>query len=157
MFLLQGIISGIIATLLFDLYQFSLTYAYNINKPKWNLAGRYFVGLTHKKYFREDIENENPINNELIFGYIGHYLIGIFFGLIYVSINLIFFNHPSIFLAIFIGFITVLGGWCIMMPLAYNIGFFASKKEEQKQIIIQNLIAHFVFGIGLYIGYIIYN
>ena len=55
MFYLQGIISGIFATLLFDLFQISLSYAYNINKSKWNLVGRYFIGLKDKKYFREDI------------------------------------------------------------------------------------------------------
>ena len=42
-----------------------------------------------------------------------------------------------------------------MMPYAYNIGFFALKKEEWKQILVQNLLVHFIFGIGLYLGYII--
>ena len=42
-----------------------------------------------------------------------------------------------------------------MMPYVYNIGFFANKKVDQKQILTQNLIAHFIFGIGLYFGYLI--
>jgi hypothetical protein len=41
-----------------------------------------------------------------------------------------------------------------MMPYAFNIGFFASREKKQKELLIQNLIAHFVFGVGLYIGYI---
>ena len=41
------------------------------------------------------------------------------------------------------------------MPYTYNIGFFASKKEEQFKMLAQNLIAHFIFGIGLYIGFLI--
>ena len=28
-----------------------------------------------------------------------------------------------------------------------------SKKEEQKQLLVQNLIAHYIFGIGLFLGY----
>tara|TARA_B110000438_G_C15569124_1_gene544594 strand:+ start:94 stop:576 length:483 start_codon:yes stop_codon:yes gene_type:complete len=155
MFFLQGIISGLIATFLFDLYQISLSYAYNINKPKWNLVGRYFIGITKKNYFIENIESEKEITNELIIGYIIHYLIGLIFGAIYLLINKLLYVEPSIILALIIGFITVLGSWCIMMPLAYNMGFFASKKEEQKQIMVQNLIAHFIFGIGLYLGYVV--
>ena len=44
MILLQGIISGLFATIIFDLYQLSLNHAYGIEKPKWNLLGRYFLG-----------------------------------------------------------------------------------------------------------------
>jgi hypothetical protein len=73
--------------------------------------------------------------------------------MIYVSLNIIFFNEPSWILALIIGFFSVMGSWCIMMPYAFNIGFFGSKKEEQKQLIVQNLIAHFIFGVGLFFGY----
>ena len=155
MFFFNGIVTGIIATIIFDIFQFSLSYAYNINKPRWDLVGRYFIGLKEKKFFREDIENEDQINNELFIGYFVHYAIGIIYGIFYVILNLFLSNNPSLYLALIIGFLTVLGAWCIMMPYAYNIGFFASKKEEQKQIIVQNLIAHFIFGVGLYIGYLI--
>jgi len=156
MFLIYGLIAGIIATLIFDLFQISLSYAYNINKSKWNLIGRYFIGvIRNNKFFVDNIEEEEIIGNELLIGYLVHYTIGSIFGLFYVSINLIFYSEPSLILALIIGFITVLGGWCIIMPYTYNIGFFASKKEEQFQILAQNLIAHFIFGIGLYIGFLI--
>lgn len=155
MYFINGIVTGIIATIIFDIFQFSLSYAYNINKSRWDLVGRYFIGLKEKKYFREDIENEDQIKNELFIGYLIHYLIGIIYGIFYVILNLFLSNEPSLYLALIIGFITVLGAWCIMMPYAFNIGFFASKKEEQKQIIVQNLIAHFIFGVGLYIGYLV--
>ena len=36
MFILQGIISGLLATIIFDIYQISLAYSYNVNKSKWN-------------------------------------------------------------------------------------------------------------------------
>ncbi|MBT6198845.1 MAG: DUF2938 family protein, partial [Pelagibacteraceae bacterium] len=95
--------------------------------------------------------------NELIWGYVIHYLIGIIYGIFYISLNLLMFNHPSILLAYFIGFISVLGSWCYLMPFAFNLGFFASKSENKFKIMSQNLIAHFVFGTGLFIGlYTIY-
>ena len=44
MFIIQGLISGIIATIIFDIFQHSLNFAYGIDKPKWSLIGRYFLG-----------------------------------------------------------------------------------------------------------------
>ena len=157
MFFIHGIAAGIIATIFFDIFQNSLSYGYNIKKSKWNLIGRYFYGLKDKKYFRENLEDEKMIKNELILGYVTHYIIGGIFGILYVSLNKIFFNEPSVILALIVGFITVLGSWIVVMPYAFNIGFFASKKEEQKQLMVQNLIIHFIFGIGLYLGYLIVN
>jgi len=155
MFIIKGLLTGIIATIIFDIFQFSLSYAYNIDKSKWHLIGRYFFELKDKKYFREDIINDNEIKNEIYYGYLAHYIIGSIFGIIYVTLNILIFNEASLLLALIIGFITILGAWCILMPFAFNIGFFASKKMEQKQILTQNIINHFIFGIGLYIGYVI--
>ncbi len=155
MFIVEGIVSGLMATFLFDLFQISLTFSYGIKKAKWDLAGRYFIGVSKGKYIQEDIFNEPEEKNELFIGYVVHYLIGVIYGLIYVIINALFLEEPSLILALIIGFLTILGSWCFMMPYAYNLGFFASKTGEQKQIIVQNLLFHFVFGVGLFFGYII--
>ena len=155
MFIFEGLLTGIIATIIFDSFQISLSYAHKIKRSKWNVAGRYFLGLRDAKYSRLDILNEPSVRYELIAGYTVHYFIGSIFGLFYVIVNIIFFNDLSFILAIIIGFTTVLGSWCIMMPYAYNIGFFASKKENQKELLVQNLIAHFIFGVGLYAGYLL--
>ena len=154
MILIKGILVGLIATIIFDIYQISLSFAYNINKSKWNLIGRYISGVKNKIFFIEDIENTEVFKNELVVGYFFHYTVGAIFGIIYSFCNFFILNNPSIFLAIFIGIITILGNWCILMPYAFNIGFFASKKDEQKQILVQNLLAHFIFGVGLFIGYV---
>ena len=153
MFLIYGLIAGIIATVLFDIYQIALNYAYGINKTRWDLVGRYFISLKNNKYFRDDLINDPLEKYELIYGYLIHYTIGIIYGLFYILINLIFYDEPSILIALVCGFITILGDWCIMMPFAYNLGFFASKSDEKNQLIVQGLLAHFVFGIGLFIGY----
>ena len=152
MIFLQGIISGLFATIIFDLYQSSLKYAYDIEKPKWNLLGRYFLGYKENKFIRKNLIEDEEIENELLWGYIFHYIIGLIYGIVFVILNFLLFDYPSIFLAYIFGFITVIGGWCFLMPFAYNLGFFASKSENRAKILAQNLIAHFVFGTGLFIG-----
>ena len=70
MFLIHGLLAGIIATALFDIYQIALNYAYGINKTRWDLVGRYFIGLKNNKYFREDLTNDASEKYELIYGYL---------------------------------------------------------------------------------------
>ena len=155
MLIFQGLISGIIATIIFDLFNISLKFAYNIDKPKWNFLGRYFLGYKEGRYIRKSLQEDDDVENELLWGYIIHYLIGIIYGLFYVFINLLIFDHPSLLIAYVVGFITVLGAWCYLMPFAYNLGFFASKSDQQFTTLTQNLIGHFIFGTGLFIGFYI--
>ena len=155
MLVFQGLISGIIATIIFDLFNISLKYAYNIDKPKWNFLGRYFLGYKEGRYIRKSLQEDDDEENELLWGYIIHYLIGIIYGLFYVFINLLIFDYPSLLIAYVVGFITVLGAWCYLMPFAYNLGFFASKSDQQFKTLTQNLIGHFIFGTGLFIGFYI--
>ena len=157
MILFQGIISGLFATFIFDLFQSSLNYAYGIEKPKWNLLGRYFLGYKESKFIRKTLIDDEELDNELLWGYFFHYLIGIIYGIVFVILNFLLFDYPSILLAYIFGFSTVLGAWCFLMPFAYNLGFFASKSEGRTNLLVQNLIAHFVFGTGLFIGLYIFK
>ena len=157
MILFQGIISGLFATFIFDLFQSSLNYAYGIEKPKWNLLGRYFLGYKERKFIRKTLIDDEELDNELLWGYFFHYLIGIIYGIVFVIFNFLLFDYPSILMAYIFGFSTVLGSWCFLMPFAYNLGFFASKSEGRINLLIQNLIAHFVFGTGLFIGLYIFK
>ena len=157
MILFKGIISGLFATFIFDLFQSSLNYAYGIEKPKWNLLGRYFLGYKESKFIRKTLIDDEELDNELLWGYFFHYLIGIIYGIVFVILNFLLFDYPSILLAYIFGFSTVLGAWCFLMPFAYNLGFFASKSKGRTNLLVQNLIAHFVFGTGLFIGLYIFK
>ena len=157
MFIFQGIVSGLIATIIFDLFNYSLNFAYGIDKPKWNLLGRYFLGYRENKFIRKTLIDDEELENELLWGYFFHYLIGVIYGIVFVILNFLLFDYPSILLAYIFGFTTVLGGWCFLMPFAYNLGFFASKSEQRMKLLTENLIVHFVFGTGLFIGLYIIN
>ena len=92
MYILQGIISGLVATIIFDLFNISLNIAYNIEKPKWNFLGRYFLGYKESRYVRNTLKEDDPVKNELLWGYGIHYMVGIIFGLFYVFLNLLFYH-----------------------------------------------------------------
>ena len=149
---LSYIFVGFFATLLFDLYQILLKFAYEIDKSKWGLVGRYFIHCYKGTYKQNDINTSESFDYENIIGYAAHYMIGIFYGFFYIFVNYLFFDNASLFIAITFGLLTVLGNWCIMMPYAFNLGFFGLKNNNFKKIWVQNLVIHFIFGVGLYIG-----
>ena len=152
MIILSYIFVGFFATLFFDLYQIYLKFAFEIDKSKWGLVGRYFIHCSKGVYKQEDINESENFDYENIVGAIAHYIIGIIYGFVYIFINYIFFENASLIIAITFGLLTVLGNWCIMMPYAFNLGFFGLKNNNFKKIWVQNLVIHFIFGVGLYIG-----
>ena len=105
MFIIQGIITGLIATIIFDIFQHSLNFAHGTDKLKWNLTGRYFLGYKKGIFIRVSITEDEEEEKELIWGYLIHYIIGIIYGIFYVSLNGLIFHYPSILLAYLIGFV----------------------------------------------------
>ena len=89
MILFNGIISGIVATIFFDLFQIAVLFAYGGKKSNWALVGRYFIGVARMQFVQNDLINSNEEKNELIIGYFAHYLIGAIFGVAYTVINFI--------------------------------------------------------------------
>ena len=66
MYIFQGIVSGFIATIIFDLFNLALNFAYNINKPKWNFLGRYFLGYKEGKYIRNTLKDDDEVKNDSV-------------------------------------------------------------------------------------------
>ena len=50
-----------------------------------------------------------------------------------------------IFLGLIISSLMVLEVLCVIIPNTYKKGFFALRKKNKKELLIQNLIAHYIF------------
>ena len=151
MLIIHGLIAGIIATALFDIYQIALNYAYGINKTRWELVGRYFIGLKNNKYFREDLTNDSSEKYELIYGYLIHYAIGIIYGFLYILINIIFYEEPSILIALVQDPVEIYCPLSKISPFCANK--FISHKAELKGLLSTLLVFPFA-TILLLINYI---
>ena len=57
MILLNGIISGIVATIFFDLFQIAVLFAYGGKKSNWALIGRYFIGVARMQFVQNNLIN----------------------------------------------------------------------------------------------------
>jgi hypothetical protein len=118
-------------------------------------VGRWFGHMAKGQFLHRPIAQSAPISNEIALGWIGHYLIGVTYGIAYVAIvNCVLSGVPSLVSAVAFGLATVVAPWCIMQP-AMGAGFFASKTPRPAITRLVNLSMHLVFGLLLYAAWLL--
>lgn len=146
----HGVAIGVGATILMDLWAIVLHKFFGENLPNWALVGRWFWHLKEGRVFHDDIGKAEPYAHELALGWIGHYVVGILYGVILVIFaGAAWLATPTFLPAWILGIVTVGAGWFLLQP-GLGIGWAASKTPNPTKVRLLNLIAHTVFAIGLW-------
>ncbi|KKX29484.1 DUF2938 domain-containing protein [Rhizobium sp. LC145] len=146
----RGAVIGIGATVLMDIWAIVLYRVFGQPKANWAPAGRWFWHLGRGKVFHENIADAEPYANELALGWIGHYAVGILYGLILAFIvGSAWFAAPTFLPAWILGIVTVGAGWFLMQP-GLGLGWAASRTPNPTKVRALNLVAHTIFAAGLY-------
>ncbi len=149
-FVYRAVLIGIGATALLDLWVLGLHYVLKTPGANWRPVGRWFCHIAKGKVLHEDIANAKPFRHELAIGWIGHYVIGILFAAILLSIVPKGWSvQPTLAPAMLVGIVTIGAGWFILQP-AMGGGIAASKRPNANQIRLMSVAGHIVFGLGLY-------
>lgn len=147
----QGALLGLGANILFDLWQWGLAKATRTPPPNWAPIGRWFWHLREGKVFHDDISRAAPYRHENALGWIGHYVIGVLYGVIFALIvGPGWLAAPTFLPAWIFGIVTVGFGWFLLQP-GLGIGWAASKTPDPMGVRLRNLAAHTVFGLGLWL------
>lgn len=143
---------GVGATALFDLWGLGLHLAFGLPKPSWVLGGRWFAHVARGNVWHEDIAQAEPMPNEALIGWIGHYAVGVIYAAALLTLwGLGWGRDPTLAPALIVGVVTIAAGWFLMSP-AMGGGIAASKAENPMAARILGLLAHVVFGLGLYLS-----
>ena len=152
MFVLEACVSGIVGTLTLDLWQRVLRATAGIPVANWALVGRWFAHVPRGRILHDPITDAEPVANELAIGWIGHYLVGIGFGLIFVLLMRIGMGvEPGIVNGLWYGAATSLVPWLFFMPAMGN-GLFGRKTPAPLRASFLAFVAHTIFGGGLGLG-----
>jgi phage shock protein PspC (stress-responsive transcriptional regulator) len=148
--LVPGLVIGIGATMIFDLWNLLLNRLLGIPLPNWALVGRWFCHLFSGRFVHRDITSASPVAQELAWGWAFHYAVGASFGLATALIGgAAWLRAPSLGLPLTVGLGTVLFGWLILAP-GLGAGIAARLKPNPARIRMLNIMAHFVFGLAMY-------
>jgi Protein of unknown function (DUF2938) len=151
--MLPGISIGIVATVCIDIWAAIAKYGLGLPTANWGMVGRWFGHMARGIFVHRPISGAPPIRNELAIGWIGHYVIGAFYGSAYLYIvQAVLSAQPSVISGLGFGLATLFAPWLIMQP-AMGAGVFASRTPRPAVARLMNVSMHALFGVSLYIGW----
>jgi hypothetical protein len=154
-FMLQGAVVGVVATICVDIWAVIAKRVLGLPTANWAMVGRWFGHISRGHLIHRPIANSAAIANELAIGWIGHYAIGIFYGLAYLYIvHALLMGEASFISALGFGLATLIAPWLVMQP-AMGAGVFASRAPRPAVTRLVNVSMHAVFGAALYLGVIV--
>ncbi|WP_205624780.1 DUF2938 domain-containing protein [Vulgatibacter incomptus] len=140
---------GVGATALMDLWSLLLR-KLGIRTLDLAMVGRWIGHFREGVFSHERIVAAAPVRGERALGWCAHYLIGISFAAVLVAgWGQEWAQRPTLFPALLVGLVTVLAPYLIMQP-ALGLGFFASKAPNPPAARLLSLLAHSIYGLGLY-------
>lgn len=148
--LLSGLLIGLAATVLMDLWALVLNRLAGIPTPNWGFVGRWVAGVPLGQVFHDEIAHAEPVRGELAIGWMFHYGVGAIYGLIFVLIaGSGWLADPSFLPAWVFAILTIGAGWFLLQP-GLGLGWAASRTPKPWKVRGLGLVAHSVFGLGLW-------
>ena len=112
------VIIGIVSCLAMDMWQRLLKLLYDINPSDWGVVGRWFVLVVSRgKIYNPAIDEEVPIKNELMIGWIVHYSVAILYSVFFFILLKYEICGASLMNGIVFGLISVIIPWFFFMPV----------------------------------------
>ena len=142
---------GIGATALMDLWLWLLS-RLGVPNTGFAMVGRWVGHFTRGEFAHAAISRAAPIPFELGLGWATHYLIGMAYAVLLVSLQgMTWLDQPTVLPALAFGALTVAAPWFVMQP-AMGAGVLALKTPTPLKNALRNLANHAVFGAGLYVA-----
>lgn len=145
------IVSGVFATVVFDIWQRLLQAMTGIPPTNWGIVGRWFGHIPQGRLVHESIGDAAPVANEATLGWFMHYLIGIGYGVVYVGMMVALFDGPTLLNGFLFGLVSVVVPWFMFQP-CLGLGFMGSRAPNPNIPRYTALAAHCLYGMALYAG-----
>jgi len=148
---LDGIVIGIGATLIMDLWNLFLQRGFNIQSLNYCLLGRWLRHMPSGTFRHASIRAAEQKPLECTIGWIAHYSIGVVFALLFVVLVAPeWLARPTLLPVLFYGIATVIFPFFILQP-SLGLGVASSRAVNPMQARLKSLVTHTVFGVGLYV------
>lgn len=151
-FALRAIVIGVGATAVMDLWALFLRRAFSIPSLDYAWVGRWIGHFRNGRFAHANIGQAATVPGEAILGWGAHYAIGIAFaGLLLTLAGIDWAQSPTPLPPIAFGVLTVVIPFFLMQP-AFGFGIAASRTPKPAIARQRSLMAHFSFGVGLYLS-----
>lgn len=143
---------GMGATLVLDLWSLVLKTAFHAPAPNYAMVGRWIGSFSRGQFAHDAIAKAPAIAGEHAIGWIAHYAIGVLYAVFLVGFaGVDWLSAPTLTPALMVGVATIVAPLFIMQP-AMGHGIASSKTPNPNLARVRSLLAHTVFGFGLYLS-----
>ena len=150
-FLQRAVLIGAGATLAMDVWALFLKRCFGIPSLNFAMVGRWIGHLPRGHFRHESIGRAEPVRGEALLGWAAHYGIGIVFAAMLLGVvGVAWTQQPTLAPALLFGVLSVAAPFFILQP-GLGAGIAASKTPHPNTARLRSLMAHAVFGAGLYI------
>ncbi len=149
---------GIGATLITDVWAFALKKIADIPSFNFCLLGRWIGHLRYGRFIHVGVAQATPQPAECFLGWTIHYVIGIVFVLMLVTLftSPTWLHQPSFLPALWFGIGSVVFPFFMLHP-ALGMGVAARRTPKPWAARLKSTITHAVFGCGLYVSALLLN
>ncbi|GEA67392.1 DUF2938 domain-containing protein [Acinetobacter baumannii] len=148
---------GIGATFILDLWALLLNRLFYVPITNWAMVGRWLGHLPSGQFIQKKLVNARPIPYEKALGWLAHYMIGIGYVLILISIEgTYWFTQPTIIPPLLISWILLIAPFFVMMP-GMGAGIAGSNTLHPAKTRFFSFIGHSIFGLGMFISAFLSN
>ncbi|MGF6172599.1 DUF2938 domain-containing protein [Ensifer sp. 4252] len=149
---LRAFLIGIGATAVMDLWAVALKRLLDMPSLDYGMVGRWIGHFPQGRFMHQRIVAAAPVRGERLIGWTAHYAIGIVFaGLLLLIWGHDWATRPTLGPALIIGLMTVVAPFFLMQP-GMGAGIAASKTPSPNIARLRSLLAHAIFGLGLYLS-----
>jgi Protein of unknown function (DUF2938) len=148
----SGMVIGLAATLLMDLWNLFLLRAFRIPSLNYCLLGRWVRHIPEGTLTHANIASAPTKAGECTVGWIAHYSIGMMLALGFVMLaSADWLARPTLLPALLYGITTVVFPFFILQP-SLGLGVASSRTPKPGQARLKSLGTHTIFGVGLYLA-----
>jgi hypothetical protein len=151
-FAVRGVFIGVGATAVMDLWAALLQRAFGTPTSNWGLVGRWIGHFPRGIFFHESIASAAPIRGERTLGWTTHYVVGVAYALLLLSIwGIEWARQPSLPPALIVGLSMLVAPFFVMQP-GMGAGIAGSRTPKPNSARLRSIMNHAVFGAGLYLS-----
>lgn len=148
----DAVLIGVGATAVMDLWALLQRRLLGIPSLDFAMVGRWLGHLPRGRFRHDGIGRSAVVGGERALGWTAHYLIGVIFaGLLLAVAGVDWVRAPTLLPALAFGILSVAAPFFILQP-GMGAGIAASKTPAPGKARLRSLVAHSVFGLGLYLA-----
>ena len=144
-----GVVAGVLGTLVMDLLNLLFARTGMLSKIDVGMIGRMAVGWVHGHFRYRHPDKMKQVANEILYGYVTHYIIGVGLAVPYVlGWNLLVGGPASPVWALVYGAATTVASHFFVLP-SMGLGVFGRRSPEGIRLALSSLANHLFFGVGM--------